>query len=1105
MISTARARCVVAACGPVALALLATAASAQAPEPDCVDNQRLPIAAGGTNGVHSVFAIDVDGDGDVDVLAASVNDDKIAWYENDGNTPPSFTEHVVTTNADGAASVHAGDLDGDGDVDVASASGTDNKIAWYENDGSDPPRFIERGIANSAQNAAAVHIADVDGDGDNDVVGASNGDDTIALYENDLAQKDPGDTSAPVFTQVVLSDSADGAASVFAAEILADPTNDYLEVLSASRLDDTIAWYERAIIVDDEGDDIVIWVKRIVDSNADGATSVYASDLDGDGHVDVLSASGNDNKIAWYESDGADPPSFTKHVIFADASGASAVFAIDLDGDLDVDVLSASRFDDKIAWYENLGGGNFGDPTGNQQIVTADAPGAAAVYAIDLDGDVAGDVDVLSASSVAGAIASNDKIAWHENDGQPAPAFTEHEISGGAVAPEAVLAVDVDDDTTDVDVLAASSVDDTIVWFESDGMNPPSFTKHLVSTDAPGALDLFWADLDGDLDMDVVAALAGADSIAWYENLGGGDFGNPATNRKNISLLTADGASSVFAVDLDDDSDIDVLSASADDDRIAWYENLGGGDFGDPVNNQRIISDLADGASSVYAVDLDGDSDVDVIAASVNDDRIRWFESDLKDDPGPVTPPPNFTTHFVSDSENGARDVVAADMDDDGDLDIVSAASLDDRVSWFEQRVNDEAPQIGILVPGASVDCTATYTITQADMDNGSLANTGTSTAGTVSDSDTLTVALGSPSSSIDIAKSSDATASTGAGDTIVYSYAVGNDGDVTLTDVSVTDPQAGLSGINCGAGTTQPQIASLDPDATVICTATYTVTQADVDGGSITNTGTATAGAVSDSDELTVTFASPSSIDIAKSSDATESMDVGDTITYTYRVTNNGEVTLSNVSVSDPQVGLSTLDCGIDFFRRIVTGSAVRVRAVLATDVDADGDTDMVSTSSGDDTIEWYQSDLAQQVPPDPPTGDPLVPRFERRKISTTSESARAVAVADINGDGALDVVTGFLFEIAWHAGNAAEACYGFDATGDNEVDGAELSLLGGAFGQICADPGAPNEWWLDIDYNGDCLVDGEDLAILTAFGVWGRSTDPDDTERAVCAFTCP
>ena len=86
------------------------------------------------NGAYSVFAIDVDGDGDVDVLSASLQtyyDDKIAWYENTNGDGTSWTTRVITTAANGARSVFAIDVDGDGDVDVLSASGDDDKIAWY--------------------------------------------------------------------------------------------------------------------------------------------------------------------------------------------------------------------------------------------------------------------------------------------------------------------------------------------------------------------------------------------------------------------------------------------------------------------------------------------------------------------------------------------------------------------------------------------------------------------------------------------------------------------------------------------------------------------------------------------------------------------------------------------------------------------------------------------------------------------------------------------------------------------------------------------------------------------------------------------------------------
>ena len=69
-----------------------------------------------------MFGIDLDGDGDVDVLSASSDDDTIAWYENLDGSGGSWSYHEIYTAADGARSVFGIDLDGDGDVDVLSAS-----------------------------------------------------------------------------------------------------------------------------------------------------------------------------------------------------------------------------------------------------------------------------------------------------------------------------------------------------------------------------------------------------------------------------------------------------------------------------------------------------------------------------------------------------------------------------------------------------------------------------------------------------------------------------------------------------------------------------------------------------------------------------------------------------------------------------------------------------------------------------------------------------------------------------------------------------------------------------------------------------------------------
>ena len=63
---------------------------------------------------------------------------------------PSFTAADIATSADEAFHAVVADLDGDGDMDIVSASQVDDAIAWYENDGAADPSFSAADIDSSA-------------------------------------------------------------------------------------------------------------------------------------------------------------------------------------------------------------------------------------------------------------------------------------------------------------------------------------------------------------------------------------------------------------------------------------------------------------------------------------------------------------------------------------------------------------------------------------------------------------------------------------------------------------------------------------------------------------------------------------------------------------------------------------------------------------------------------------------------------------------------------------------------------------------------------------------------------------------------------------------
>jgi FG-GAP-like repeat len=291
----------------------------------------------------------LDSDGDVDVLSAATDSDEIAWYENDGAASPSFVAHELQPPADGARVVLAADINFDGHLDIVSGSGNDHRIAWYENDGQLPVAFLPaRRISDIADTVSSLGSGDLDGDGDVDIVAAQAGSNRIVWYEN-------SGTLFRFFIEHVVGASVDFPLSVFLEDLDADGD---LDVLCAGNLDSSISWYENdgrtapqftqhLITQDPDGVGPLI-------SSAQGALVVSAADLDGDGDLDVLSGSGTDNRITWYENDGLSPPTFTARTIAQLTSFPRSLFVADIDKDGDADILIADAIDDRIILFENL-------------------------------------------------------------------------------------------------------------------------------------------------------------------------------------------------------------------------------------------------------------------------------------------------------------------------------------------------------------------------------------------------------------------------------------------------------------------------------------------------------------------------------------------------------------------------------------------------------------------------------------------------------------------------------------------------------------------------------------------------------------------------------
>ena len=212
---------------------------------------------------------------------------------------------------------------------------------------------------------------------------------------------------------------------------------------------------------------------------------------------------------------------------------------------------------------------------------------------------------------------------------------------------------------------------------------------------------------------------------------------------------------------------------------------------------------------------------------------------------------------------------------------------------------------------GASLECTASYIITLADLNTGSVTNVATgygSFNGTpVPSNEDQATANADQNPALTLDKTSVDSSYADAGDVLNYSYQLTNIGNVTLSGpFTVTDNKI-TGDIACPAVT-------LAPGAFTTCTANYTVTQADLDTGSVTNIAQ---GHVTydgeeidlNEDSLTITGIQQRSLSLDKTANDLFYNHVGQVLSYTYVLTNTGNVTLyPQFWVQDDKTGAA--DC---------------------------------------------------------------------------------------------------------------------------------------------------------------------------------------------------
>ncbi|MBL4604325.1 MAG: VCBS repeat-containing protein, partial [Flavobacteriaceae bacterium] len=944
-----------------------------------------------TNTTKSVFIADINADGFLDILTGTSDDKTVAWYQNDGTAIPSFSKQTISSTYAIPYHVVAGDIDGDGDMDVIAAyrdNPADGGASWedavilYDNNGTQsftPYTIIQEDFSNGydkIQEVTSVNASDIDDDGDLDILVTSSGDTTLSWFENvdelKVVSIAPAhfENFVAVDANIVLNFNFNvkGAAtnanhiSVVGSKtgeisgsllgdnsktLTFDPTTNFKpgEVITLTLLPaleptaNTITFrtpvqFQFTVGGDANPSLTVVTPERVVlDNTTSGLKDIFTIDINGDGLLDIISASETDNSINWYKNNGDD--TFTINNIASNVSGTVTVSAADMDNDGDIDILTVAATGGQITWYENNGSESFAANAITELVV-----GGNNIIPADVNNDGFLDIVVSSSSSSVG-------LVWYQNDGVADPTFSKQTIDSSTNF-KTIFAVDLDEDN-DLDIVYTSLTDANVGWYKYNSATGSFETKNILISGNQTATVLP-IDIDGDGDPDLVHATVGATgSVSWYEN-----NGNQSFTLRSIVAHSLDNLIAITAGDVDGDGDIDLLSASEGDDTIALFVNDGSQNF-----TKVDITTLADGVQSIEIADVDSNGDLDILSASLSDNSIAWYESKILLNYVSSTPT-NGATHIAVDSNISATFDVAIHTDSETDDSVLVTGNLTGKIGGvysvsgstitFDPTVN--------FKPGELI--TLTLSSKMRSFDDGGLLNPRTIQFYATQSANDFYVAQ------TPFQRPIDATANS-LKDIVVIDL----NKDGFLDVISASDTDNTIAWYDGNTSFSRSTISTLANGVTAV----YAV---DIDGDDDNDIL-----AASVMDQTIHWYENIAGVFTKK----TISGDAGASDVFAFDIDNDGYIDVLSADPSNNAITWFKNNGSQGFTKIDIATGVTGASSVYATDVDGDGDIDILSASSGNNTIAWYINDGSQG--------------FTKTDIATDAMGASSVFAIDVDGDG--------------------------------------------------------------------------------------------------------
>ena len=562
------------------------------------------------------------------------------------------------------------------------------------------PNFAAQQGFGVGTNPFSATVADINGDGQPDLIGANYGSSTVSVLLNITA---PGATTpsfanqqtfatgaGPIFVTVV-DVNGDGKPDLIVANANSNTVSVLLNTTAPSATTPSFAAQQTF-------------------ATGPAPVSVTAADVNGDGKPDLIVANNGDNTVSVLfntTAPGAPTPSFAAQQTFATGSGPNSVTVADVNRDGKPDLIVANEGSNTVSVLLNTTASGATTPSFAAQQTFATGSGPYSVTVTDVNGDGKPDLIVANVNGNTVSILLNTTAP-----GAATPSFAAQQTFVTGLAPQSVTTADINGDGKP-DLIVANGNDNTVSVLlntTAPGAATPSFAAQQTFATGSSPVSVTAADVNGDGKPDLIVANLNDNTVSVLLNTTAP--GATSSFASQQTFATGLGPQSSTTADISGDGKPDLIVVNYTDNTVSVLLNTTAPGASTPSFAAQQTFATGSYPTSVTVVDINGDGKPDLIVANTGSNTVSVLLNSTA--PGATTP--SFAIQQTFATGLGPQSVTTADINGDGKPDLIVVNYTDGTVSVLLNTTAPGATTASFAAQQAFATGTSPVSVTAADV-----------------------------------------------------------------------------------------------------------------------------------------------------------------------------------------------------------------------------------------------------------------------------------------------------------------------------------------------------------------------------------------------------